>query len=292
MPLYSITHTTEYRYLYPVSVSHHAVYLQPLDLPYQSCRSFSLSTEPVFQDYRSRVDYFGNRLGLFSIQEEHQSLIITSKSTVEARGRAPTIDDFPITCAQALERMHSMEGVPLDVLQFLFKPGRIPADPSTEIRDYAHAFFLPEKPVLKACSDLMADLKTRFAFDPSATDIATPVEEFMQLRRGVCQDFAHFVITLLLTMGLPARYVSGYILTQPPPGKPRLEGADASHAWVSVYLPGHGWVDFDPTNNQFCSDEHVTVAYGRDFDDVSLVRGAVTGGGEHALKVAVTMRLG
>ncbi len=290
MPRYAITHTTEYKYLYPVSVSHHAVYLQPLDLPTQDCLDFSLTADPMYQDYRTRLDYFGNRLGLFSIQEEHQSLVITSQSTVDAHGQVPDPGAFPMTCAEARQRFQSGKDIPIEALQYLFESNRIPADPSDAIRRYAAGIFQPEKPVLQACSDLMADIRANFSFDPEATDISTPVEDFLQLRRGVCQDFAHFAITVLTVMGLSARYVSGYILTHPPPGKPRLEGADASHAWVSVFLPGQGWFDFDPTNNIFCADQHVTVALGRDFDDVSLVRGAVTGGGEHELKVAVTMK--
>ena len=289
MPLYSIKHSTTYEYQYPVSVSHHAVYLEPANLPWQKCRHFQLNTDPQYQDYHRRTDYFGNALGLFSIQEEHQSLTILSESEVEVFKQAPDIAAFPVTCAEAIAYFKSSRTPPLESIQHLFGSTRIPQDPSPEIRHYAEGIFLPEKPLLQACSDLMADIKQNFAFDPEATDINTSVDDFFQLRRGVCQDFAHFVITAMTTMGLPVKYVSGYILTTPPPGTPRLEGADASHAWTAVYVPEHGWVDFDPTNNLFCADQHVTVAYGRDFDDVSLVRGAVTGGGEHELKGAVTM---
>ena len=290
MPLYSIEHTTEYEYLFPVSVSHHAVCLQPLDLPCQTCREFSLTSDPMYQDYRTRKDYFGNTRGLFSIQEEHQTLSITAKSLVDAHGRAPEIGDFPMTCGQAAELMKAGNSVPLEAMQYLFGSSRIPSDPVETIRRYASSLFPPDKPLLQGCLDLMSDIKANFTFDGEATDINTPVEDFMNLKRGVCQDFTHLSITLLRSLGLPARYVSGYILSIPAPGQPRLEGADASHAWVSVYLPGEGWFDFDPTNHIFCADQHVTVAYGRDFDDVSLVRGAVTGGGQHELKVAVTMK--
>ena len=289
MPLYSIKHTTTYKYRYPVSVSHHAVYLEPLKLPYQTCRQFSLTTNPPCLDYRKRKDYFGNTLGFLSIQEVHQQLTITSDSTVEVFRKAPDISAFPVTCSQAIDYCTSSRSVPLEAIQFLFGSSRIPQEPSQEIRSYAEALFLPGKPLLQACQDLMHDIRSNFTFDAEATDINTSVEDFFQLRRGVCQDFAHFVITVMTAVGLPARYVSGYILTNPPPGSPRLEGADASHAWTSAYVPEQGWIDFDPTNNVFCADQHVTVAYGRDFDDVSLVRGAVTGGGEHELDVAVTM---
>ena len=286
---YTITHTTTYNYHYPVSVSYHVVHLEPMRLSYQQCRQFELITDPGHQDYRQRVDYFGNTIGLFSIQEEHQKLHITSKSEVSVHLQAPDINAFPITCAEASAYFET-PAAPLDTIQYLFGSNRIPQDPDDAIRSYAKKIFTPNKPLLQACADLMQDIKTRFAFDAKATTINTSVEDFFKLKRGVCQDFSHFAITALNAMALPARYVSGYILTNPPPGKPRLEGADASHAWVSVYVPEHGWVDFDPTNNIFCADQHVTVAYGRDFDDVSLVRGAVTGGRSHDLKVAVTMK--
>ncbi|HSH09135.1 MAG TPA: transglutaminase family protein, partial [Oceanipulchritudo sp.] len=270
MPLYSIKHSTRYRYLYPVLVSHHAIYLQPLNLPSQKCREFTLTTDPACTDYRTRVDYFGNISGLFSVQEEHQSLLITSQSIVEAYGKAPDLNALPMTCGQATQLFKSGKSIPLEALQHLFGSNRIQRDPPDALREYAQSVFQPDKPLLQGCLDLMDDLKRNFTFDAEATDVDTSVEDFMKLRRGVCQDFAHFSITVLTAMGLPAKYVSGYILSIPPPGKPRLEGADASHAWVSVYLPQHGWVDFDPTNNIFCSDQHVTLAYGRDFDDVSL----------------------
>ncbi len=289
MPLYSIKHTTSYKYLYPVSASHHAVYLEPMKLPYQTCSQFTLTTNPPYQDYRSRKDYFGNALGFFSIQEEHQALSITSESVVEVHKQAPDLSALPISCCQAIDYFKSSRLSPHEAIQYLFGSARIPQEPSPEIRNYAESIFMPEKPLLQACLDLMSDIKLNFSFDAEATDINTSVEEFFKLRRGVCQDFAHFVITAMTAIGLPAKYVSGYILTIPPPGTPRMEGADASHAWTSVYVPEYGWVDFDPTNNIFCADQHVTLAYGRDFDDVSLVRGAVTGGGEHELDVAVTM---
>jgi transglutaminase-like putative cysteine protease len=290
MPFYSVKHTTHYKYLYPVSVSHHATFLQPLNLPWQRCSEFSLTTDPACHDYRTRKDYFGNVLGLFSIQEEHQSLVITSESRVEVFKQAPDVNAFPVTCGQAREVFQSSGSVPLEALQYLFGSNRINPDPVDAIREYARSIFLPGKPLLVACQDLMQDIRQNFVFDAEATDVNTSVEDFMSLRRGVCQDFTHFAITLLTAMDLPARYVSGYILTNPPPGKPRLEGADASHAWASVYVPEHGWVDFDPTNHIFCADQHITVAYGRDFEDVSLVRGAVTGGGEHELEVEVTVK--
>jgi len=290
MPLYSIQHITRYHYYYPVSVSHHAVYLEPMDLPYQKKQRSRLTTTPLFQDYRQRTDFFGNTLGLFSIQEEHQSLTITAESVVDVFRHVPDIDALPITCGEAVDYFQSSRSAPLEAIQYLFGSSRIPQDPNDALRNYARAIFAPAKPLLQACLDLMQDIQHNFVFDAQATTVDTAVETFFELRRGVCQDFAHFVITVMTAMGIPAKYVSGYILTMPPPGKPRLEGADASHAWVSIYVPEHGWIDLDPTNNLFCADQHITVACGRDFDDVSLVRGAVTGGGAHDLAVAVTVK--
>ena len=155
------------------------------------------------------------------------------------------------------------------------------------LRDYARTSFTDNAPVLAATHDLMRRIFEEFTFDPSATDVSTPVESVFKERRGVCQDFAHLMISALRSLGLPARYVSGYILTHPPPGQPRLQGADASHAWVSVWAPETGWVDFDPTNNVIPHGEHVTIAYGRDYDDVSPISGVLLGGGAHTVEVAV-----
>lgn len=289
MPLYSIKHITAYKYHYPVYVSHHATYLKPMDLPCQKCKNYSLETTPACQDYRHRTDYFGNTFGLFSIQEEHQSLRVISKSIVEVFKQPLDISTFSVTCAEAAAYF-ARPNLPLETIQHVFGSPRISHPTDEKILNYARALFAPDKLLLQACADLMHDIKTNFTFDAKATTVETTVSDFFKLKRGVCQDFAHFAITILKAMGLPAKYVSGYILTAPPPGKPHLEGADASHAWVSVYVPEHGWIDFDPTNNLFCSDQHIAVAFGRDFDDVSPIRGAVTGGGSHDLDVSVTVK--
>lgn len=175
----------------------------------------------------------------------------------------------------------------MEALPFCFQSPYIPL--KHQFADYAASCFLPKKPVMQAAQDLMAKIFNEFSFDPKATHIGTPLLEVLEHKRGVCQDYAHFMLACLRSLGVPARYVSGYLLTHPPEGQPRLIGADASHAWVSVYCPYLGWVDFDPTNNLIPSIEHITLAWGRDFSDVSPLRGVIFGGGEHQLEVSVTV---
>jgi transglutaminase-like putative cysteine protease len=169
--------------------------------------------------------------------------------------------------------------------QFVFDSTQVRA--SFELADYARESFSKDTPLLTGAADLNRRIFKDFKYDSKATTVATPLEEVLDKRRGVCQDFAHLGIAFLRSLGLPARYVSGYLRTRPPEGKPRLVGADASHAWLGVFCPGVGWVDFDPTNNVQPEEEHITVAYGRDFGDVSPVAGILTGGGRHDVKVSV-----
>lgn len=285
MAFYSIRHLTEYKYQYPVTVSHHCAYLEPRTLSDQKCLSFELAIHPQANDMRERIDYFGNRLHIFSIQETHQELSIESLSLIEVTRKAPALGSINTTCAEVLAYLRKPES--LDESQFSYVSPRISFN--ADIVAFARTFFSSEKSFAQACFDLSAELNRTIKFDPKATDIDTSVEHFFKIRRGVCQDFAHLMIACIRSVGLPARYVSGYILTMPAPGKERLIGADASHAWVSIFDPNHGWIDIDPTNHCLCADQHVTVAYGRDFDDVSLIKGAITGGGEHEIAIGVTM---
>jgi len=178
---------------------------------------------------------------------------------------------------------HTPDG--LDAYQFVFDSIRVSAKP--DLADYARQSFPRERPLLEAVFDLTTRIYQDFRFDPKATEVTTPVETFFEKRRGVCQDFSHLQIACMRSLGLPARYVSGYLRTLPPPGKARLVGADASHAWSSAWCPGFGWVDFDPTNNCIPTDGHITLAWGRDYSDVSPIRGVLLGGAKHSLKVGV-----
>ncbi len=283
---YSITHRTLYEYAAPVTMSHHVARLEPLSLATQTQESFTLKIFPEPTLRKARTDYFGNRLCLFSVQEVHSKLEIITHSRVNVTGKrltAPEQSPAWEVAAQMFRDPVSPEVV--EPYQFIFDSPQVRA--SFELADYARESFGKDTPVLAGALDLTRRIFEDFKFDPKATTVATPLEEVWEKRRGVCQDFAHLGIACLRSLGLPARYVSGYLRTRPPEGKPRLVGADASHAWFRIFCPGLGWADFDPTNNVQPAEDHITVAYGRDFGDVSPVAGILTGGGKHVVKVAV-----
>jgi transglutaminase-like putative cysteine protease len=222
------------------------------------------------------------------VQEPHKELVVEARSEVLAKAKpdppgepAPTWEEV----AQSLPSELSAAG--LEAYQFAFESPRIRARP--EFAAYALRSFTPGRAMPEALLDLTARIHSDFRFDSRVTNVRTPAEEVFRRRRGVCQDFAHVQIACLRSINLAARYVSGYLRTYPPEGKPRLIGADASHAWVSAYCPGRGWLDVDATNNVVPSDGHVTLAWGRDYGDVSPLRGLVLGGGAHTLKVGVDM---
>ncbi|HEY2572688.1 MAG TPA: transglutaminase family protein [Verrucomicrobiaceae bacterium] len=283
---YKITHRTLYEYAAPVTVSHHVTRLEPRGSSSQACEKFTLKIFPEPALRKARTDYFGNQLCLFSIQELHSKLeiITSSRVTVEAEKNPQHESTASWESVVAMFRDPVSPEV-VEPYQYFFDSPLVRA--SMELADYARESFGPGTPLVAATRDLTRRIFSDFKFDSRATTVATPLEEVLEKRRGVCQDFAHLGLACLRSLGLPARYVSGYLRTCPPEGKPRLVGADASHAWFSVYSPGNGWVDFDPTNNVQPSLEHITVAYGRDFGDVSPVAGILTGGGRHDVKVSV-----
>lgn len=284
---YRILHATTYKYKQPVSFGNHAVHLAPRSEPHHRCLSRELRIAPVPATQSERIDYFGNRIGLFTIEEPHEQLKIAARSVVEI-DRAPA---WPDPCmpwdqvAAALAR--DLTPASLDAYQFVFESPRI--KPSADFASYAAPSFPRGRPLTEALLDLTARIHRDFRFDSKATNVRTPPEEVLRKRRGVCQDFAQLQIACLRSLQLAARYVSGYLRTYPPPGRQRLVGADASHAWVSVYCPGSGWLDIDPTNNLVPSLSHVTLAWGRDYGDVSPVRGVILGGRDHAVDVRVDM---
>ena len=232
-------------------------------------------------------DYFGNIQTFFTLQEPHDRLIVEAQQRIgSARAQAAGfLRDLRRgrRLSESLVSDHSEEG--LDAYQFVFGSQRVAA--SRELADYARDAFPAGRPLLEAILDLTRKIHRDFHFDTKATEVTTPVQAFFEKRRGVCQDFAHLQIACLRSLGLPARYVSGYLRTLPPPGRPRLVGADASHAWCSAWCPGAGWVDFDPTNNCVPADGHITVAWGRDYSDVSPIHGVLLGGAKHTLHVGV-----
>jgi transglutaminase-like putative cysteine protease len=283
---YHITHRTLYEYTAPVSVSHHVARLEPLATATQARESFSLQIFPAPALRKARTDYFGNQLCFFAIQEIHSRLEIITSSRVSVCAEKPARNESAAPWESVAEMFRDpVSPEVVEPYQFVFDSPQVRA--SRELSGYARESFAEGTPLIAGARDLTRRLFKDFNFDPRATTVATPLEEVWEKRRGVCQDFAHLGIACLRSLGLPARYVSGYLRTRPPEGKSRLVGADASHAWFSIFSPGTGWVDFDPTNNVQPAGEHITVAYGRDFGDVSPVAGILTGGGRHSVKVAV-----
>jgi len=283
---YRLTHTTTYQYSGTVSLSHHLLRLRPRDLPRQRCLSNELQIEPRPDVLSAHRDYFGNANTFVTIEGSHRSLIITSHSQVEVTAPLPPGPEQSPTWEIA--RDITPDGDRAGFLQnreFIYASPLIKKQP--EFGAYAAPSFPAGRPLLEAVLDLTRRMHDDFKFDPSATNVATPLLEVFQKRRGVCQDFAQLEIGCLRAMGIAARYVSGYLETEPPPGNPRLAGADASHAWVSFHCPGIGWVDVDPTNNLLVGNRHITVAWGRDYSDVSPIRGIIMGSGEHSMEVAV-----
>lgn len=284
--LYDLTHTTTYDYHSPVTVSHHLLRVSPRRLARQLRLEHSIETEPVAATTSQRTDYFGNEVTFATIEGAHRRLRVTSRSRV-AVGPAfiPEPSETPQwESVRGLSRT-DRSAAALEAIEFTFASPAVPFDPV--FAEYALASFTPRRSILEAALDLTARIHADFTFDATATTVSTPLLEVLEKRRGVCQDFAHFQIACLRSLGLPARYVSGYLETIPPSGSPRLFGADASHAWVSLFCSGLGWIDLDPTNNCLPSMRHITAAWGRDYSDVSPIRGVLLGSGEHTLSVAV-----
>jgi transglutaminase-like putative cysteine protease len=285
--IYRVRHQTIYDYVDTVSVSHHAVRLTPRDLHGQRRRSVQLSVwpEPPFAA-TTHTDFFGNIVNSFTLPESHTRMSVEASSELEVQvvAHPPFGESLPWDRVRdTVPADHSREG--LDAFQFVFDSQRVSAKP--ELADYARDSFPAGRPLLEAVLDLTARIHQDFRFDAKATEVTTPVETFFEKRRGVCQDFSHLLVACMRSLGLPARYVSGYLRTMPPPGRPRLVGADASHAWCAAWCPSFGWVDFDPTNKCVPSDGHITLAWGRDYSDVSPIRGVLLGGAKHSLKVGV-----
>jgi transglutaminase-like putative cysteine protease len=281
---YRILHRTTYVYKYPVSVGNHVACLRPRSLPDHRCIQHELRISPPARP-TERTDYFGNQLSFFTVQEPHDRLVVEAQSEVviDERKSRPEQSITWEAVARSLPEDHSAGA--LEAYQFVFESPRI--RPSAQLAAYAFQSFTPGRQFVDALLDLNGRIYKDFRFDAKATSVRTPTEEVFRKRRGVCQDFAHLEIACLRALNLAARYVSGYLRTYPPPGRSRLVGADASHAWVSAYCPGIGWIDVDPTNNVMPSGDHVTLAWGRDYGDVSPLRGLILGGRDHTLKVDV-----
>jgi transglutaminase-like putative cysteine protease len=282
--IYRVRHVTSYQYSEPVSASQHELHVLLRRSARQTVRQELLAVDPVPAVRRDRLDWFGNRATHLAIHQRHDELTVTSEAEVAVVPPAPWSPGRPWEATRDWARDGADAEARAAVEWVLPSPH---VEPSAIARELALPSFAPGRPLVDAVRDLTARIHALLTYDQEATDVSTSVDEVLRGGRGVCQDFAHVQIACLRAMGLPARYVSGYLVTAPPAGQPRMVGADASHAWLSVCSADGGWLDLDPTNDVLPSDRHVVVAYGRDFGDVTPMRGVLLGGGRHTLRVAV-----
>ena len=287
--LYRIEHETRYDHVGGVSTSQHVACLTPRTMPNQSVRWHELAIEPAPFNHVQRLDYFGNMVDQFTILTPYDAMRVVGRSVVNvtARGTPLALNADP-PWETVRDALLYKRGAPFaHAAEFSYpSPYAITA---AELAAFARQSFAANRPLIDAAIDVMHRIHDEFTFDPGATTVATPVTRVLADRHGVCQDFAHLQIACLRSLGLAARYVSGYLLTNPRPGQPRLVGADASHAWLSVWCPPLGWIDLDPTNDVLPSERHITLAWGRDYGDVSPLRGVVLGGSKHTLHVGVSV---
>lgn len=320
MTSYQIRHITDYQYEDAASLSYNEAHLLPRTtktvLYDQKVTDAQIQIVPGWNDYRERLDYYGNRVIYYTVRQPHEHIVITASSRVQVKARTYSVSDNheddideqqTETNGQPMAtwlREHAEESTEweaivqqlrqdisppmLEARQFCLPSPYIPVLDS--VTQLARQHFLPGRPVVEAVLSLMEAIFNDFEFVANATDVATPISEVMRKRQGVCQDFAQLMISAMRSQGLSARYMSGYIETVPPPGEEKLEGTDASHAWSSLYAPGLGWIDFDPTNNLIPTDQHVVLGWGRDFGDVTPVKGVYFGGSQHNLEVSVDMK--
>lgn len=288
--LLNVVHETRYEYAPAVRTAKHMAHLKPAHGARQQLVSHKLEIDPRPVQRSEALDLWGNTRTFFSLQAQHEELHITSRSVVATSPPPAVLSVMP--WEEARERMRYHRGAAYDpASEFLFASPYVPRH--SEFLEYALPSFTADRPLVDATRDLMLRIHRDFEYEAEATDSSTPALEALHLRKGVCQDFAHVMLACLRSQGLPARYVSGYMLTEPAPGKAKLVGSDASHAWVSVYVPGDGirgeWMDLDPTNARAPGEDYVMLAAGRDYSDVSPVRGMIHGGSNHQLHVAVTV---
>jgi transglutaminase-like putative cysteine protease len=282
---YNVLHSTRYVYHDVATLCHNQAHLTPRELPRQRALQCQLDISPTPSTRRVWNDVFGNATTYFTIEQSHRELHVQARSQVEVQPPEPTEADT-LSWEQAVAAIDEYyRAKDYDPCVLVCRSNRLPEN--GDVRDYAMQSFRAGRSLFEVAMDLTSRIHADFRYDPSATSVSTPPGEILRNRRGVCQDFAQLQIACLRLLGLSARYVSGYLVTKPPPGKPRLIGADATHAWVSVFFPGHGWVDFDPTNDRLASVEYITLAWGRDYADVSPICGVFLGGGAHQMTVSV-----
>ncbi len=283
---FQVTHITRYEYLLPASLCHNLVYQVPVNHDFQHVQKVDCQIQPTPNFMVTREDFFNNKFVYFSVEEFHQKLVVEIKSEVEVTSPV-WINSIPkntmpwedvVLWLRSTDTDHNIKQFYLESDHISFIPG---------IQEYALKSFTAGRPVMEAMLDLNARIFNEFDFTPGFTDVSTKLEEVFLHKKGVCQDFAHFSLACLRSIGLSARYVSGYIETLPPPGKPKLFGSDASHAWIALYIPEIGWTEFDATNNLLVNDQHIRTAIGRDFADVVPLKGIVYSGAGQRMSVNV-----
>jgi transglutaminase-like putative cysteine protease len=282
---YIVRHKTVYRYNQAVPESLHLMHLRPRDTGRQRVVEANLAIAPEPSAWIKRRDAFGNETDWVSLDDVHDTLTVSASALVETSSQPLEFGDSDTWESVRARLADPSDWTVREVVPYLYDSPMVWFQ--SDVASYALQSFTPGRPILDATRDLMIRIQNDFRYDTGVTDVSTPVDKVFAIRAGVCQDLAHVGIAALRSVGLAGRYVSGYLLTQPPPGTEKLLGADASHAWFAVWCPPFGWVDFDPTNAVLPSDQHVTLAFGRDYSDVAPITGIVFGGGDHVIDVGV-----
>ncbi|KAA6441760.1 transglutaminase family protein [Dyadobacter flavalbus] len=284
---YKLIHKTEYKYAEPVSNYHSLLCLTPRTLPDQVCTEFRIEVTPEPSQIFERTDFYGNKTHYFSLHSPHKKLTVLTTGVVERQSEMTGSLFIPsvVTCREARNRMLSERSLKIAFLEYMLPSPFVKWD--QEIMDFAKDCFPDDRPLYECVELLCRKIYTEFKFVSDFTTIHTPIKEVLAARKGVCQDFSHLAIACIRSFGFAARYVSGYLETLPPPGKQKMQGSDASHAWISVYIPDYGWCDFDPTNNVVPGERHIVTAWGRDYNDVPPLKGIIFSYGKHTLSVEV-----
>ena len=284
---YKLTHKTVYKYAEPVNNYHSLLCLTPRILPRQLCRDFKITIEPEPAQVIEHVDFYGNTTHYFSLHSPHKTLTVLATSVVErlTETTGNPLEKSVITCEEARLRIAEDRPLRVSILEYILPSPLVKWD--EEIQDFAKDCFQDGKSLYSCVQALCSKIFTEFDFVPDFSTVNTPIKEVLAAKKGVCQDFSHLAISCIRAFGFPARYVSGYLETLPPPGKEKLQGSDASHAWISVFIPDYGWCDFDPTNNVVPGERHIVTAWGRDYSDVTPLKGIIFSYGKHELNVEV-----
>lgn len=286
---YKILHKTTYQYDFQVTFCQSLAVMTPRDLPGQRCKIHKLYVKPLPKVKLKYRDFFGNEVHYLSIQQPHQEMVVAAQSTVELQSYRMSPPGVSLTCREAMAMYQvGSDAMINEAKQFVVDSPMVPL--FSELKEYGQASFDPGESLVQSIQNLMSRIYSDFTFDQESTTVHTPLRTVLEEKKGVCQDYTHFMIGCLRSMKIPARYVSGYIETLPPPGSPKLTGVDASHAWVSTYIPTVGWIDWDPTNNLIPSTQHITVAWGRDYSDVTPLKGVTVGNPQHVIHVSVDVK--